>query len=137
MIIEGKASKKDKLWLVDIPLLDLMTQAKSEKDIIAMAKDVVECLFDNDEFEVEVTKNGSRLLFKANDTKALMAMTLKRQRARKMLTLADVADAMGSKSINRYAQYEQGKHQPSLDIFEQLLMAIDSTRVPVMRYEKA
>jgi len=48
------------------------------------------------------------------------------------MTLDDVADQLHAKSINEYAQYEQGKHQPSFEKFEKLLQAIDPELQPVI-----
>ena len=61
----------------------------------------------------------------ANGYKKINALILKRQRQKKHLNLEEVATHLHARSINEYAQYEQGRHLPSFDKFEQLLKAID------------
>jgi predicted RNase H-like HicB family nuclease len=41
MKMEGKIWKDGKFWLVEIPALDAMTQGKTRKEALAMAKDLV------------------------------------------------------------------------------------------------
>ncbi len=48
-------SEKDTIWLVEIPSLDLMTQARSKKEVPGMVKDAVELLADDPKFSVKVT----------------------------------------------------------------------------------
>ena len=48
--------------------------------------------------------------------------------AKNNLKLEDVAEAINAKSINEYAQYEQAKHLPSFEKFQQFLDAIDPER---------
>jgi predicted RNase H-like HicB family nuclease len=134
MKIGGKVwkSKKDGLWLGEIPFLNLMVQATSKEEIPEMAKDAIELLVDDPTFSIEASVIQNALFVEANDPKKLIALILKRQRLKKQLKLDDVASHMRAKSINEYAQYEQGKHLPSLEKFEQLLKAIDPTLVAVM-----
>ncbi len=127
MKIVGKVWKSEdrKFWLAEIPALDLMTQAKSKKAIPEMIKDAVELLMDDSSFSVKVTAFDDFVFLDANDTKKLIALILKRQRQKNHLNLEEVATHLRARSINEYAQYEQGRHLPSFDKFEQLLKAID------------
>ncbi len=127
MKIVGKVwkSEQDKFWLAKIGSLDLMVQATRKKEIPAMIKDAMELLVDAPEFSVKVTMHDDFVFVDANDTKKLIALILKRQRQKKHLNLEEVATHMHARSINEYAQYEQGRHLPSLEKFEQLLKAID------------
>lgn len=118
-------SEEDKLWLIEIPALDLMTQSKNRKEIPEMVKDAIELLADDPAFSIEVTVLDKFVFLGANDTKKLIALILKRQRQKKHLNLEEVASHLRARSINEYAQYEQGKHLPSFEKFEQLLKAID------------
>ena len=52
-------------------------------------------------------------------------MMLKSQRQKQGLTLAEVANSLNAKSVIEYAQYEQGKHLPSLEALAKFLEAID------------
>lgn len=134
MKLAGKVwkSRKSAMWLGEIPLLDLATQAERKEEVPWMIKDAIEALVDDKHFCVEVSLHKNALYLEANDQKKLIALILKRQRRRKKLTLDDVAAHLNTKSINEYAQYEQGKHQPSFEKFEKLLQAIDPDLRPVI-----
>jgi hypothetical protein len=127
MKIIGKVwkSETDKFWLAEIPSLDLMVQAARKKEIPDMVKDAVELLIDDSAFSATVTMIDDFVFLDANDTKKLIALILKRQRQKKHLNLEEVASHLQARSINEYAQYEQGRHLPSFEKFEQLLKAID------------
>ena len=118
-------SERDKLWLAEILSLDLMTQATTKKEMPAMVKDAIELLVDDPKFTVKTTVVDNFVFIEANDTKKLIALILKRQRQKKHLNLEEVASSLHARSINEYAQYEQGRHLPSFEKFEQLLKAID------------
>jgi hypothetical protein len=45
-----------------------------------------------------------------------------------------VASSLRATSINEYAQYQQGKHVPSFEKFDQLLKAIDPELTTVMTF---
>ncbi len=134
MKIIGKVwkSRTDALWLVEVPLLDVMTQATTKEETVMMIKDAIECLTDDPLFSVVASLHGSTICVEANDSKKLIALVLKQQRCRKRLTLEEVAKHLHAKSINEYAQYEQGKHQPSFEKLAQLLQAIDPSLSPVI-----
>ena len=134
MKIAGKIwkSKKSALWLAEIPLLDLATQAETKQEIPYMVKNAIETLVDDQNFSAEVSVSKNVLLLDSNDQKKLVALILKRQRQKYRLTMEQVAEHLQAKSINEYAQYEQGKHQPSFEKFEKLLQAIDPNLQPVI-----
>lgn len=123
-------SRKDKFWLAEIPFLDLMVQAESKDELPEMIKDAIELLVGLKSFSVDVVLSDNDVFIESNDPKKIIALILKRQRQRKSLKLEDVASFLKAKSINEYAQYEQGKHLPSLEKFEQLLKAIDPQLTP-------
>ncbi|MFH1832423.1 MAG: helix-turn-helix transcriptional regulator [bacterium] len=124
--------KKDNLWLCEVPLLDLATQAQTKEEIAEMAKDAVESLVNDKNFSVTVFLQKDSLYLEANDQKKLISLILKRQRKKNKLTLEEVAAHLHAKSINEYAQYEKGDHQPSFEKFERLLQAIDPNIQPVI-----
>lgn len=134
MKLAGKTwkSRKSNLWLVEIPLLDLVTQAQSKDDIPEMVKDAVESLINNKNFSVSVVLHNNIVYLEAKDLKNLIALILKRQRRKRKLTLEEVAIQLKAKSINEYVQYEKGEHQPSFEKFEKLLQAIDPKLQPVI-----
>ncbi len=118
--------------MAEIPLLDVVTQAHAKREILAMVKDAIETLVGDKTFSVRVTMHENVVCIDSSETKHLIALILKRQRRKRKLTLEDVSEKLHAKSINEYAQYEQGKHLPSFEKFEQLLNAIDPKLAPVI-----
>ncbi len=127
MIVSGNVwkSRKDQFWLAKIPLLNLMVQAESKEEIPEMVKDAIEALVNDPAFLIDSTIAGRDVFVESNDDKKLMGLILKRQRLKNKMKLEDVQTRLNAKSINDYAQYEQGKHVPCFDKLEQLLKAID------------
>lgn len=134
MKIEGKVwkSRTDNLWLAEIPLLDLLTQAQTKEEVPAMVKDAIELYINDPAFSVDATLSNNQLLVDSSDSRKLIALALKRQRQKNRLTLAAVSEQLRAKSINEYAQYEQGKHLPSLEKLQELLQAIDPSLEPYL-----
>ena len=121
----GRLRKGKKFWLVEIPAFHALTQGRTRREALLMAKDLVETLADRDEFEVTVhpgTAGGFEI--EANHVGTLVALLLRRQRERRGLTLAEVAERLGQTSRNAYARYEQGRAMPTVEKLEQLLSAI-------------
>lgn len=131
MELEGKVYKDGKFWLVEIPVLDAMTQGKTRKEALAMAKDLVIQMaisyFSNEiraDFRVTLSDYRKDLIgISANDTKLLLALSLRRQREASGSTLKKAAERLGSRSPNSYAQYEKGGTSISIEKFEHLLVA--------------
>lgn len=138
MKIIGKVwkSRKDKFWLAEIPFLDLMIQSTTKEEIPETIKDAIELLVDDPAFAVYVTVMDSIAFIDSNDAKKIIALILKRQRRKKSLKIEEVASHLKAKSINEYAQYEQGKHLPSFEKFKQLLHAIDPELTPYIHAVK-
>jgi hypothetical protein len=59
----------------------------------------------------------------ANDTKLLLALSLRKQREISGSTVQQAAERLGSKSPNAYAQYEKGATNITIEKFEHLLIA--------------
>lgn len=136
MKIEGRIwkDKKTPYWIVEVPLLDVSTQGESEQEALSMVKDAIELEVDKPGFHVDIeAKNGDCFEVQAEDSNSLVAFMLKRQRQAHGLTLRDVAERMHAKSTNAYAQYERGARHPTLSVLFNLLQAIDSKLVPVLR----
>lgn len=60
----------------------------------------------------------------ANQPAVLATLLLRYQREVHKLTLADVAKKLGASSVNACAAYEQGKREPSLSKFIELLAVV-------------
>ena len=136
MEFEGKVwkSKTSKYWLVEVPSLDVMTQGTSYKNALLMIKDAIEMLlsgyFPHEEavsINVIDYKEGN-IGVSAQDSKLLLALSLRRQRTKSGATVREVAERLGSKSPNSYAPYERGEKKPSLDKFEQLIHAVNPSK---------
>ncbi|MBS0622389.1 MAG: helix-turn-helix domain-containing protein [Verrucomicrobia bacterium] len=131
MEMEGKVWKSGKVWLVQIPALDAMTQGKTRKEVLKMAEDLVfemaQSYFNDDEskdFAVAVIDYKQGVIgVTCNNNKLLLALSLRRQREKSGSTVREASERLGSKSPNAYAQYERGRTNISLDRYEELLMA--------------
>lgn len=123
-------SKTSNFWIAEVALLDVTTQAETREDLPVMLKEAIELLVDDPSFNITAELVDNNIFVDANDAKKLMALILKRQRLQSHLTLQDVAHNLNAKSINEYAQYEQGKHLPSVEKLEEILNAINPDLKP-------
>ena len=125
MRFHGSLYRDGKFWLAEIPILDAMTQGRTRREAIAMVKDLVETLADRPGFSAEV-HTGKRCDFEisANDTRAMVALLLRRQRQRSGLSVSEAAERLGVKSRDAYARYERGASVPTLDKLDSLLEAV-------------
>jgi transcriptional regulator with XRE-family HTH domain len=62
-----------------------------------------------------------------------LSFSLIRQREMSKSTVREVAERLGSKSPNAYAQYERGKISITLDQYERLLQAVNPHSHPLLR----
>ncbi len=136
MELEGRVWKEGKLWLSEIPSLDLMTQGKSKKHALAMVLDATMELL-REAFSEKITKKFGLHLYpyeddlfglESTDTCLLLALTLRRQREKSGLTIREVASRLGSQSPTAYARYENGSIAPSFKKFDQLIQAVNPNR---------
>ena len=129
MRLSGQIYKDGKFWVVEIPILDTMTQGRTRMNGLEMAKDLVESLANAAGFVVTIhpiEKNGFEI--SSNSSRELTRLILKRQRHRSGISLAAVAQRLGSSSRNAYARYEQGRSVPSIEKLSQLLRAVSPDR---------
>jgi predicted RNase H-like HicB family nuclease len=136
MRFEGRVwkDKGSKYWLVEVPLLDVMTQGTSKDNAYCMIADAIEGLINKKGFKVDVRPLG-RESFTVGTTmeNGMIALMLKRQREAHHLTLVEVAKRLGQKSPNAYARYEQGKSLPTLEKLNKLMKAIDPAFEPILK----
>jgi predicted RNase H-like HicB family nuclease len=126
--------KKSKYWLIEVPLLDVMTQGVSKKDAYTMIADAIESLVGRKGFEVDVRPLNKELFTVGASIESVMvALMLKRQREFHRLTLLEVAQRLGQKSPNAYARYEQGKSLPTVEKLNTLMKAIDPGCEPILK----
>lgn len=136
MRLEGRIWKSptSKYWLAEVADLDLVTQGRSKTDATAMLKDAILSLVDHGGFHVQVAvRRDGVCTVGSNDDARLIALMLRRLRAREGLSVRDVALRLGSKSPNAYAQYETGRVAPGIDALTRLLAALNPRFDPVLR----
>ena len=126
MRFEGTVVRHGKFWAVEIPALNLSTQGMTLKEGYAMARAVVEDIVGKQGFKVnlEILSKG-HFAVGSDNVAELVALMLKRQRAKHGLSLMEVAERMGSRSPNAFGAYEQGKREPTLTTLEKLIRVID------------
>lgn len=125
MRLEGRIWKDGRHWLVEVPLLDIMTQGRTRKHAFAMVVDAMEALAHQKGFRAKVYRaEGERIEVGSSDIGALTALLLRRQREAHGLSLADVSKRLGQTSRNAYARYEQGMSVPTIDKLQRLLFIV-------------
>jgi hypothetical protein len=98
----------------------------------------LETLVDKPGFKIHLfSGKGEYFEIGASDESALTAFFLRRERAKSGLTLAEVARKMGSKSLNTYARYEQGRTVPTVPKLSELLSAVASRKDFVLTESQA
>jgi hypothetical protein len=108
-------------------MLTVFSQGRTKKEAFKMISDAIETLVNKPGFKIHLFPGkGDYFEIGASDESALTAFLLKRERARSGLTLAEVARKMGSKSLNAYARYEQGRTVPTVPKLNELLVAVAS-----------
>lgn len=126
MLLEGKVYKDGSYWLIEVPFLDLMTQGKTKTEACDMLQDALRELLGKKSFKTKLYYSDKEsFLLQTNYEELILALGLKRQRIKHHMTLKDVTKNLKAKSINSYAQYEQGKSVPSLAKLESFLKAIN------------
>lgn len=129
---EGFVWKEGRLWPIEVPALDVITQGRTKKDAYSMMKEAVELLVDEKGFKVEVVPmKHDRFVLRAKRSehdRCLVALLLKQQRARFGLSTNDVARKLGI-TKHAYAQYEQARSLPSLTRIQDFLSAMSDDAV--------
>lgn len=129
MRFSGKVWKEGRLWLVEVPALDIMTQGSTKQEALEMIADAIEGYVDRSGFEVKVfLGDGGDIEVGSNHVAALTALYLRRRRQASGLTLVEVARRLGVRSHNAYARYEQGKAVPTIEKLAELLAVVDQDR---------
>ena len=125
MRLAGLVFRSGKYWVIEVPILGIVTQGRSKKDAYDMIVDAIESLVNKQEFKVEVFP-GEKSYFEigSEDVATMIAFLLRRQRMKHGLTLVEVSKRLGAKSFNTYARYEQGRSVPTIDKFNLLLSAL-------------
>lgn len=136
MLIAGRIWKDGAWWLAESEIADVATQGKTRTEAAAMLADAIESLANRPGFKVTVRDAPSAgeggVTLEANDSAALVALVLRRQREANGLSLSQVAEALGQSSKTAYARYEQGHSVPTIEKFEELLRAVSSNAAVII-----
>jgi transcriptional regulator with XRE-family HTH domain len=123
--LDGRIWRDGRLWVAEVPMLDAMTQGRTEAECLQMMADLVETMAGRKGFRATVSlEAGGEIEVGTNDPAALVAVLLRRQREKHGLSLADVALRLGARSKTAYARYEQGGSVPTVAKFFELLAAV-------------
>jgi DNA-binding XRE family transcriptional regulator len=123
--LTGRIWREGRFWLAEVPMLDALTQGRSEAEALRTLADLVETMADRDGFRATVSRGaGPSIEMGSTDPAVLAAVLLRRQREKHGLSLADVARRLGARSKTAYARYEQGDSVPTLSKFFELLAAV-------------
>ncbi len=118
-------SNTSPMWLAEAPIIGVYTQGRTRAEAEEMLVDAVQEVVHRPGFSASLTKlDGDAVLIDANEPVALAAYVLKYQRETHGLSLADVAKRLGASSRNAYASYEQGRTEPTLSKYRELLKAV-------------
>ncbi len=121
----GRVFKCGKFWAIEVPILDVVTQGRTKIEAYEMIADAIESLVNRKGFKVRVFQGeGKEFEIGASDQTALTALLLRRERLKSGMSLAEVAERLGSKSPNSYARYEQGRSTPSIQKLTRLFSAV-------------
>ena len=126
MRFAGRVFKVDRYWAIEVPILGVSTQGRTRKEAMEMIADAIESLVNKEGFKVNVFPVSATEHFEigASDQAPLTALLLRRERLRSGLTLAQVAARLGTRSLNSYARYEQGRATPTIQKLSQLFSAV-------------
>jgi len=125
MRLDGRIWRDGRFWLAEVPLLDAMTQGRSEREAYRMIADLIETMANKRGFAVSVHPAGRhRFEIESSDVGTLVAVMLRRLREKQGLPLSELAKRLGSSSKTAYARYEQGKAVPTVTKLFELLAAV-------------
>lgn len=130
MLIGKIAKESGPWWSAEVDLIGAYTQGRSRKDAAAMLVDLVETMLEREGVRVTVTEvglvggNAYEVLVECSEPALLAARVLRYQREVHGMSIADVARKLGALSRNAYASYEQGRTEPTLAKFRELLAVV-------------
>lgn len=129
MRLAGRVFRDGRWWVIEVPILGVITQGATRKEAFEMIADAVEELVERKGFRVRVHRGeGENFEISASDPAALTALMLRRMRRRAGLTLAEVAVRLNAKSLNTWARYEQGRAVPTIAKLTELFSAVSPGR---------
>lgn len=125
MRLEGRVYRSGNKWLVEVPLLEAMTQGRTRKEALLMIVDWIRTMADDPDADIRIHQHGKNE-FEVEAARAgdLIKLMLRRRREARGLSLADVAERLQAKSRNAYARYERGEAVPTIEKLDELMRAV-------------
>jgi DNA-binding XRE family transcriptional regulator len=125
MMLVGRVFREGPGWSAHCDAVGVYTQGPSRKQAVANLAEAIELQAGREGMKITVLEpEVGRVFVSASEPSLLAAEVLKHQREIHGLSIADVAKKLGAASANSYAAYEQGKREPSLSKFRELLQAV-------------
>jgi hypothetical protein len=138
MRFQGTLHRDGKLWLVEVPVFDAMTQGRTRKEALDMIADWFMTMADRKGFAVDIHPVGRDAFeVSSSDARTMVSLLLQRQRQKSGLSLAQAARRLGAKSRNAYARYERGASVPTVEKLDELLRAVAPGRDIVLHQSAA
>jgi hypothetical protein len=129
MRFAGRILKAGRYWAIEVPILGVATQGRTKAEAYGMIADAIESLVDKRGFRIQVHRGkGEYLEVGSPDPGTLIAFLLRRARTKAGLSLAEVAERLGARSLNAYARYEQGRAIPTIQKLTELFAAVSPKR---------
>ncbi len=130
-MFRGKVYKEGKFWIIEVQDLDIMTQGRTKDEAYDMLEDLLKTASRREGFKADIARFANNtFLLRGRDERSeadLIAILLRRQRARAGLSLNDMARLLKAKSKNAYARYEHGESVPSPIMMEKILRVMGLT----------
>jgi Helix-turn-helix len=134
MMLVGRIAREGRLWAVEVESIGGWTQGRTRKEAIEMLAELVQLKLEIDlkrpGVDVRISELGNdgpdvfHVLIEADEPALLGALVLRYQRQVRGMTMQEVAAKLGAVHHNAYASYEQGKREPSVSKFAELLAAV-------------
>ena len=136
MKIEGRLIKQsgDTYWGAELPEIGVFTQGKTKKQAYAMVKEAVELVVGLKGFKVSVEPAGLGKFYVApSHIGPIVALILKQKRLEQGMGLQDVCNRLDALSLHSYRRYEAGTLVPSIQRFDEILMAINPSSENILK----
>lgn len=119
-------------WVIDIPLIDTVTQGYTKKEAVEMSVSLVEELLDiyfgdGSGKKAKVSTSGVKkdsFFIEAEDQNKLVSLILIKQREKYGVTFSELQKRLNAKSTYSYKRYETGKHNITVGKFYELMNAV-------------
>ncbi len=111
-------------YLVEIPDLELQTQANTLDEVLPMAEDMLTLMFEDtgvESFIIEWDDRGAgKFSIGTENVDALLAFIMKKKRQEAGLTVVEFAKVLGFSSHNSISAYEQATRSPTVGKFAEI-----------------